>query len=135
MSTTTIATSHLHSNLPLSSPYKLTDHTARKTADTELTVLSLFSSAGAFNVPSSDPLPSGVSFLLEIHRRREQSASPSQKMKRKEREYVEKYTHPSLNATGMGLVIPTKSAAPRQSMTKEERTSLLNEALNLISED
>jgi hypothetical protein len=116
----------------------LTDHTARKTAAIELTAISLFSSAGAFkNVPSSDdhPLPSGVSFLLEIHRRREQSASPSQKMKRKEREYVERYTHPSFNMAGMGLVIPTKSAAPRQSMTKEERTSLLNEALHLISED
>jgi hypothetical protein len=110
MSTTTTMTSHDNSALPLSNPNKST----YQTADTELTVLSLIS-AGTFNVPSSDPLPSGASFLLEIHRRREQSACPSQRMKRKEREFL------SSNMT---------------SMTQKERNLfILDEALDLISKD
>lgn len=134
MSTSTTTTGHVNSALPLSNPSKLTDQSARKIADTELTDLSLFS-AGAFNLSSLDPLPAGASFLLELHRRREKSDYPSQKMKRKEREYLEMYAHPSFNMTSMDLGSSTQSAAPRQSMTRKERNSLLGEALDLISDE
>jgi hypothetical protein len=134
----TATTGHLNSALPLSNPFKLSSYqTASKTSDSLVPALSLLS-AGVLNVPSSsDPLPPGASFLLEIHRRREQSATPFQKMKRKERDYLEKYAHPS---TSMDLDLPTtKSPAPPQSMTKKERNSLLGEALDqaldLMSED
>jgi hypothetical protein len=135
---TTTPTTMTSNHSSVSKSYKSTYETASKTADTDLkTVVRSLFSAGAFNnVPSSDPpLPSGASFLLEIHRRREQSAFPSQKMKRKERDYIEKYSHPSPNKTNMNLSLPTKSAAPRQSMTKEELNSLLGYALDLMSED
>jgi hypothetical protein len=132
----TATTSHINTALPPSnsSPFKLTDQAASKTTDTEVPALSLFS-AGALNARSSDPLPSGASFLLEIHRRREHSATPSQKLTRKEREFLEQNAHPSFSMTSMDLSLPRKSAPPPQSMSKKERNSLLEEALHLMSED
>jgi hypothetical protein len=72
-----------------------------------MSFIALHSLEGLY-APASVPLPSGPSFLLEIHRRREHSTTgtPFQKMTRKEREYVE------------------TSAIALQRTTKKERNSL-----------
>jgi hypothetical protein len=133
----TFTTRDLNSALPLSIPYKSTDQEARKTVNTTpIPALSLslvtsedFSTAADL----SDSIDSGASFLLAIHRRREESSSPSQKMTRKEGEYLRKDAHPSLHLPNMRS---SKNAAPpTQKMTKKERDSVLDSALDLLSED
>jgi hypothetical protein len=86
--------------------------------------MSLLSLEG-LDAPSSGPLPSGASFLLEIHRRREKSATPSQKVTRKERTFLDKFAAPSQKITG----------TPVQRWTKKERNLLLEKAVNLAAED
>jgi hypothetical protein len=124
---------------------KLTYHEASKTGNTTVSALSLLT-LGAVYEESPDPLPSGASFLLEIHCRREQATTPSQKMTQKEREYLETYANPSsiekhghssLKRTSTDVGSPTKPPAPPQkmTMTKKQRDSLLQEALDLLSED
>jgi hypothetical protein len=120
---------------------KSTDKEVSKTVNTTVSALSLLT-MGALYEESADTLPSGASFLLEIHSRRGQSTTPSQKMTRKEREYldahpssIEKCAHPSVHQTSMDLSPPTKSLPPPQKMTKKDRDSLLQEALDLMSED
>jgi hypothetical protein len=115
---------------------------ASKTVNTTVSALSLLTMGARLYEESPDSRSSGASFLLEIHSRRKQSTTPSQKMTRKEREYldahplsIEKYSHPSLHQTSMDLSPPTKSAPPPQKMTKKDRDSLLQEALDLFSED
>jgi hypothetical protein len=169
----TYTTNHLSSDVPLSTPCKSTYQEARKRVNTKGPTLSLgalyaapaskestYQEAsktvnntvsalsllclGEVYEASPDPLPSGASFLLEIHSRREKAAAPSQKMTRKEREYletyahpssIENYAHPSLKKTNSDLSLPTESPAPSQKMSKKERDSLLQEALDLLSED
>jgi hypothetical protein len=122
---------------------KLTYQESTKTVNTTVSALSLLT-LGAVYEESPDPLPSGASFLLEMHSRREKATTPSQKMTRKEREYLEtyadpssigKYAHPSLHKTSVELSLPTESPAPPQKLSKKERDSLLQEALDLLSED
>jgi hypothetical protein len=100
---------------------------------------------GAQYEESAYTLPSGASFLLEIHSRREQATTPSQKMTRTERDcletyvdpaLIEKYAHPLLHKTSVDLSLPTnKSPTPSKKMTKKVRDSLLQEALDLMSEE
>jgi hypothetical protein len=117
---------------------------ASKTVNNTVSALSLLCLGEVYEA-SPDPLPSGASFLLEIHSRRENAAAPSQKMTRKEREYletyahpssIENYAHPSLKRTSTDVGSPTKSPLPPpQKMSKKDRASLLQEALDLLSED
>jgi hypothetical protein len=122
-------TIYLNAALPLSPLRK----SSRKSANTRTLICSVISS-GALYAPSSDAdaLPSGVSFLLEMHRRRERSNSPSQKMTRKERECLDKVANPSKHMTRQQLSLPAKSALR---MTKKVRDSFLQEALDLLSDD
>lgn len=133
----TFTTSHLNSILPLSIPYESSYQEARKTAYTApmpALSLSLLTSEDSKADPSDDSLlGSGASFLLAMHRRREKSTAPSQKMTRKEGEYLETDANPSLNLPNMRW--PKKLAPPTQLMTKKERDSLLGFALDLLSED
>jgi hypothetical protein len=133
----TFTTSHLESVLPpLSIPYKSTYQEARKTVNTApmpALSLSLLSTSEDSAADLSDSFDSGASFLLAIHRRREKSTAPSQKMTRKEGEYLEADAHPSLYLPNMRS--PKKLAPPTQKMTKKERDSLLDSALDLLFKD
>jgi hypothetical protein len=103
-----------NSALPMPTQHKCAYYAAaRKPVRTETPCIALYSLEGEY-APASDPLPSGPSFLLQMHRRREHSATPFQKMTRKEREYVE------------------TSAIPLQRMTKNERNSLLQDVMDLL---
>jgi hypothetical protein len=132
----TFTTRYLNSTLPLSIPYKSTYQEARKTVNTTpipALSLSLVTSEDSTAADSSDSLDSGASFLIAIHRRREESSSPSQKMTRKEGEYLKMNAHPSLHLPNMRS--SAKSAPSTQKMTKKERESLIDSALDLVSED
>jgi hypothetical protein len=132
----TFTTRYLNSTLPLSIPYKSTYQEARKTVNTTpipALSLSLVTSEDSTAADSSDSLDSGASFLIAIHRRREESSSPSQKMTRKEGEYLKTNAHPSLHLPNMRS--SAKSATSTQKMTKKERDSLIDSALDLVSED
>jgi hypothetical protein len=133
----TYATRHVDSDLPLSTSYKSSYQEASKKLNTTVPALSLVTTSEARNAASSsDPLSSGASVLLEIHLRRNKSTAPSQKMTRKEGEYLETYAHPALHMASMDFSLPKESATPTpQKMTKKERDSLLGEALDLLSED
>jgi hypothetical protein len=140
----TYTTNHFNTSHTLSTPYKSTYQQGSKAISTSVSALSMHT-LGAHYEDSPDTLPSGASVLLEIHNRREQAATPSQKMTRQERDcletyadpsLIEKYAHPLLHKTNADLSLPpTKSPAPSKKMTKKERESLLQEALDLLSED
>jgi hypothetical protein len=134
----TFTTIHLNCTLPLSIPYKLAYQEARKTVKTTpMPALSLspLSSDDSEADPAADFLDSGASVLLAIHRRREKSTAPSQKMTRKEQEYLETDANPSLYLPNMRS--PKKLAPPstRKMTKKQKRGSLLDSALDLLSED
>jgi hypothetical protein len=141
----TYATNHLNTGQTLSTPYKSTYQHRSEAISTSVSALSMHT-LGAPYEDSPDTLPSGASVLLEIHNRREQATTPSQKMTWKERECLETYADPSLiekyanplvvhNTNADVGLLPTKSPAPSKKMTKKERDSLLQEALDLLSED
>jgi hypothetical protein len=122
-------TIYLNAALPLS-PLR---NSSRKPAHTKTLIGSVIP-YGALYAPSSDAdaLPSGASFLLEIHRRRETSNTTSQKISRKEREYLDKVANPSKHMTTQQLSLPAESALR---ITKKELKSFLQEALDLFSDD
>jgi hypothetical protein len=133
MSTT--SSSRGNSAFPLPTPLKCAYQAAEKSFSSNKSPhISLLSSEGLY-APSSYPLPSGASFLLEIHRRRKKSATPFQNMTRKEREYVDKSTAPLQKITGKEQSLLRKSATPLQRLTKKERNLLLEKAVNLSTED
>jgi hypothetical protein len=111
--------------LPLSHLCK----SSRKPANTKTPISSVLPSVALLDAPSPDAnaLPSGESFLLEMHRRRELSFTPSQKMTRKEREYLDKAANPSKHMVIQELSLPTKLAR----LTKKERDLFLQKALDL----
>ncbi len=132
----TFTTRHLNSALPLSIPYKSTNKEARKTVKTTpipAISLSLLTSEDSTSADSYYSLDSGASFLLAIHRRREESSSPSPKMTRKEEEYLKMDALSSLHLPNMRS--SKNSAPPTRKMTNKERDSLIDSALDLMSED
>jgi hypothetical protein len=124
MSTTTTITSHLNSALP-SQPIQINLPDLEKTADTELTVLSLFS-AGASNKNGDGDLHRicffpGHRFCLKYIAVANRSAFPSQRCW-KLRRVSRKFSHPSSNKTSMNLDLPTKFSCSSTKYDKKGET-------------
>jgi hypothetical protein len=127
--TMTTTSNYFNSALPLPiehqcDAYQAAENSFNKTKSPPISLLSL--EGQGLYAPSPDLLPAGADFLLEIHNRRQKSATPYKKMSRKEREYVD-------NAAGKQKLLK-KPATTLQKMTKIERNLLLEKALTLISQ-